>query len=242
MNDKLDKINPIASWIAALSLIVVMFVSCIDYNVFNREFFTTQYTKLDTAEKVGMTKEDLELVTDNLLEYIQGDSDSIMTKITIRGKVVNAFNNKEEAHMVEVRLLYQGALKVRNFAFVAFILSLFFLVLRLKAGAFTLISINYMKAAVAFASFFILAAGWAYVDFDSFWYGLHKLIFKNKLWLLNPETDLMIHLFPGPFFFALVFRITLMFLFVFGLVFLLAYLYLHHQLKNFVPEEIEDEE
>ena len=36
--------------------------------------------------------------------------------------------------------------------------------------------------------------------FDSFFIGFHKLFFDNDLWLLNPQTDLLIALMPTPFF------------------------------------------
>ena len=238
MNEKLDRLNPIASWVAAISLIVVMLVTSINYNVFNREFYTREYQRLDIASTVGMTQEDIEVVTDNLLAFVKGDTNSIQTKITIEGTVKDAFNPKEEAHMVGVRLLYQGVQAISNVAFVAFILSFAFLIVRLRKGAITLISINYMKAAIIFSIFFILCAGWAYIDFDSFWFSFHKLVFRNDLWMLDPETDLMIRIFPAPFFSAMVFRIVVLFLICFAIVFGIAYAYLHYQLKHFEQEEL----
>ena len=242
MNEKLDQLNPIASWVAAISLIVVMLVTSINYNVFNRDFYNREYEQLEIASEVGMTQEDLEIVTENLLSFIKGDTNSIQTKITIEGTVKDAFNSKEEAHMVSVRLLYQGAQAISNVAFVAFILSVAFLIGRLRSGACTLISINYIKAAILFSIFVIFCAGWAYVDFDSFWFSFHKLVFRNDLWMLDPETDLMIRLFPAPFFSAMVFRIVALFLIGFLIVFGIAYAYLHYQLKHFEQEDLIHEE
>lgn len=41
---------------------------------------------------------------------------------------------------------------------------------------------------------------WGAVDFDSLFILFHRLAFTNDLWLLNPETDLLIRLMPTDFF------------------------------------------
>lgn len=45
-------------------------------------------------------------------------------------------------------------------------------------------------------------------DFDIFWTQFHHVLFRNDLWILNPQTDLMISMVPQSFFFALITRIT----------------------------------
>ena len=35
---------------------------------------------------------------------------------------------------------------------------------------------------------------------DSFFIGFHRLFFRNDLWLLNPQTDMLIALMPTTFF------------------------------------------
>jgi uncharacterized membrane protein len=38
------------------------------------------------------------------------------------------------------------------------------------------------------------------LDFDGSFTVLHRLAFRNELWLLNPQQDLLIQLMPQPFF------------------------------------------
>lgn len=50
---------------------------------------------------------------------------------------------------------------------------------------------------------FTLAAGlciWALCDFDSLFLAFHHLAFSNDLWLMDPNTDLMIAMMPETFF------------------------------------------
>jgi len=48
-------------------------------------------------------------------------------------------------------------------------------------------------------------------DFSGFWVQFHHLFFNNDLWLLNPETDILIQMLPQQFFYDLVVRILGMF-------------------------------
>lgn len=241
MKHVMEKLDNIAAYVTAIALILILLVTSIDVNCFNRGFFAEEYKKLNTAEELGMTEQDLHLATNTLLDYLQDEKNSIKAEITVQGTTMLAFNSKEEAHMKDVRGLYHFAIGLRNFCAVLLLASMIYLITRMKKGAFTLLSINYMKTAILFAVFLIMLAGWAYVDFDAFWTTFHKITFRNDLWLLDPNTDLMINLFPSAFFSSLVFRIVAMFTACFAGVFAAGYFYLRHQLKKY-HEELSYEE
>ena len=50
-------------------------------------------------------------------------------------------------------------------------------------------------------------AFYAFLDFNEFWTMFHHIFFRNDLWLLDPNTDVLIMMVPETFFFNLVFRI-----------------------------------
>jgi integral membrane protein (TIGR01906 family) len=53
----------------------------------------------------------------------------------------------------------------------------------------------------AAAAVLLAAVGiWAAVDFNSLFVLLHRLVFSNNLWLMDPQTDLIILLMPESFF------------------------------------------
>ena len=107
-----------------LSLIVFLLLSSIDMNCFNVTFFEEQYRELNTAESLQMPQEDLMKATTTLLDYLRGDVDSIEVDVRINGVTQEAFNDREKAHMVDVRALYQHAMIVRWAALGGIILSL----------------------------------------------------------------------------------------------------------------------
>ena len=54
-----------------------------------------------------------------------------------------------------------------------------------------------LLGAVAVIAAFVI---WGLIDFDSLFYVFHLVAFRNDLWLLDPQTDLLIQLMPTPFF------------------------------------------
>ncbi len=240
MKQILDKLTTLSSYTIAISLIIILLVTSIDINCFNKGFYKSQYEKLNTAETLGMTQKDLEKSTNTLLDYLRDEREDIKAVITVKGTQMEAFNARESAHMSDVKKLYQFALILRNIAVVLLVVSFIYMFVRLKKGMWTIISINYMKTAIMAAIFFAMLAGWAYVDFNAFWTTFHKIAFRNDLWLLDPATDLMINLFPAEFFSSLVFRIVGFFACSFIGFFVLSYLYLRHQLRK-LHGEMENE-
>ena len=62
-------------------------------------------------------------------------------------------------------------------------------------------------------------AVWAAADFDAFWLNFHYLFFDNDLFLLDPNTSIMINMFPSAFFMHMVFMIIATFALCAGLVY-----------------------
>lgn len=237
MKEILGKIDAFCAYIIAIALILILLITSIDINSFNKNFYASAYKELETAETLGMTEKDLNLATNTLLDYLQGKRNDIKEEVSVQGVKMMAFNSKEEAHMIDVRNLYRFALHIRNISIVLLVVSLVYLLVRLRKGTWTLLSIQYMKTAILAAVFFAMLAGWAFVDFDAFWTTFHKIFFSNDLWLLDPATDLMINLFPADFFSKLVFRIVGMFVASGGALFLGGYFYLRHQLNKLKGNE-----
>ena len=50
---------------------------------------------------------------------------------------------------------------------------------------------------------------WAAIDFNSAFNFFHRILFTNDLWLLNPETDLLIRICPSSMFESMGLRIAL---------------------------------
>lgn len=233
----------IAAGLFSLALIFVLLVTSIDFHAFNKNYYREQYTSLNTAENLGMSNKDLFAATDALLDYLHDEREDILVEGEVFGFKREIFTERETLHMVDVKNLYQNVLTARNMATIIGVLALVYLIVRSRkdengvnmlkkqlAGSFIQISICLLIAVG-------MLAGYALMDFTSFWIGFHELFFTNDLWQLNPANSIMINMFPETFFAGMVFRITATFVVVYILL-LLGFIYLRKKAKVDVDKKI----
>ena len=204
-------IAPVCAYASSIAVILILLVSCIDWVCFDRSFYEREYTNLNSAASLHMSQADLMRATDTLLDYLQDERDDIQVTITLYELPKEAFNERERAHMVDVKGLYQFALWVRIAAWFVLLVSISVLWLVKQKELYAWLAVGYARCAVIFVALLLCLGAWAALDFTSLWESFHRLFFTNELWLLNPRTDLMINLFPERFFLHMVLRIALLF-------------------------------
>ena len=197
--------------ISGVLLIAVLLTVSIEAFALNEGFFVSEYRKLGTAEKIGISDAGLETATRALIEYTKGEREDLAITAEIGGETREVFNRREKDHMVDVRGLYLMARDVRNHALIAIavLTALGFLLSRTRAVQFILKS--YLKVCMVFLALLLMLAAWILINFSSFWVTFHHVFFTNELWILDPETDILINMVPQPFFFDLVIRIAILF-------------------------------
>lgn len=199
--------NKIISFILCLSLILITIISIIDFWCFNKAFYQNEYKTLNTAEDIGMSQEDLNKTTDVLLDYLKDYDKTLDINVNVLGINREVFNDKEKAHMIDVRNLYQNVLKVRTIGIIIYVIT--FVLLCFNSGLKE-IKKQYLKALIVFLFIFGLIGIFCLIDFDGFWLNFHYLFFpQNDLWLLDPRTDILIMMVPSKFFFDLCISIVL---------------------------------
>ena len=205
------KANKVIAVISGIMIMVVILLTAVDLCCFWKGFYHYEYARGNQAEKIGMSEEGLNEATDVLLDYLKDRRDDIVVEEEVHGTVREVFNERETLHMVDVKNLYQGAVRVRNILAIASFAGLVWLFVKdrrhfpglvkngLKQGLLCLLVV------VAFVSI------WAIADFDAFWLNFHYLFFDNDLFLLDPNTSIMINMFPSVFFMHMVFLIMFVF-------------------------------
>ena len=166
-------------WKLLLVLTIIIFIPLITFRflVFNLDFYEKEFTKLNVYDK--FPKETADENIKELISYLK-NKDSLETDF---------FNEKEKQHLIDVKNLINKAISL-------FYLTLFLLIIFLI--------LNYKSLSKPFlysgVSIIILIIILLFLDFNQAFLNFHKLFFSNDLWLLNPETDNLINLFPQQFF------------------------------------------
>lgn len=189
-----------------LSLFLILLSSSILFNAMNLKFYEKQYNKLRLDNHLQMSKADYLNATNDLLQYINGKRSEITVQATINGVNQQVFNEKEKLHMVDVKNLFQSLKRITIVLLTVIFSILLVVYIRMKKETIRLVT-TYRYALFIFCVFFAVIVILMLTQFDLFWDLFHRVLFTNDLWLLNPNTDFMIRMFPLELFQSLVFTI-----------------------------------
>lgn len=189
-----------------LSLFLILLSTSILFNSTNLKFYEKQFNRLGLENHLKISRGDYTNATNDLLQYINGKRSEITVQAKIDGVTREVFNEKEKTHMIDVRSLFQS-LKRLTIILLTVIFSILLVVyIRLKKETIRLVN-TYRYALFIFLGFFAVVGILMLTQFSLFWDLFHRVLFKNDLWLLDPNTDFMIRMFPLELFKSLVFTI-----------------------------------
>lgn len=133
--------------------------------------------------------------------------------------------------MEDVRGLFLGALTIRRVC-VGIILCTILLLVLLKADWKKLLPKTILIGSGIFFAVLALLGLIISTDFTKYFILFHHIFFNNDLWILNPETDLLINIVPEPFFMDTAFRICLTYGGFVLLLFFVCFLLLYRQKRQ----------
>lgn len=209
--------------VVMIFLLIALLIGIIECTIFGgRSFYRDQYEKLEVAKDVQMEIDDLMEVTDEMLLYLQGKREDLVVVTTIAGQEREFFNTREKLHMEDVKGLNLASVRVGWVCLLLFFVfgvpfTLWMVHDYRKADGETkettlaahLLTV-YRRTFIFAILFLLLVVGIGAVivasDFTHYWTLFHEIVFTNDLWLLDPDTDLLINIVPEDFFIALVAR------------------------------------
>lgn len=175
--------------IPVLVILLVLFFlfNAFKTTVYDTGFYQGEHEKLGIYDKYG--KNLVDSTTENLFSHLQEGT-----------PLSGFFSERDKAHMVDVRELINSAF-IFYYILIILIIICFLLLYLFDKKEFVK---NISKSFIAAGFVTLSLALFAYIlkgAFSSIFTGFHKLFFTNELWLLNPETDKLINIFPEQFFF-----------------------------------------
>lgn len=189
----------------SLLMLVALLFFCLSALLNDSAFFEREYELLGLGEQMGLSTNTLVRALRRVIDYMEGKADDIRVKVTINGRETLMFNEREEAHMVDVRNLYIG-FKTASWIVLGLYAVLILVLYKTKA-----LSAAFLYASAISLVLGLLAFLWTVLDFSSFWVAFHKLFFTNDLWQLDPSSSRMILMMPLEFFYDIVKRLALTF-------------------------------
>ena len=183
----------------AVCLLIVILCFSVEIPTFSKSFYSSEYDKYRIPAQIQVPKDDLMLVTGKLLAYMKGQSPDLVIEANIAGEYHEFFNSREKDHMVDVRNLILGGMTIRNYALAVIVASIIITyIFRIKFIRILIKSIKHVF--VGFLIIITLLITFVVLNFEKAFTIFHELFFNNDLWILNPDTDLLVNIVPLGFF------------------------------------------
>lgn len=174
-------------------------------------FYKKEYEKYRVTDDLNMKIDNVMAVTEHMMAYLIGKEEKLSIVTDVDGEHQDFFNEQDRLHMADVRNLFLGGLKLRNYAVILAIILM--IVLRAKKADFQrLVPQGYLHALFVYLILAAILGVAMSIDFTSCFTLFHKLFFTNNLWIFDPETDYMIRMLPEGFFFDMVIRVGVIFI------------------------------
>ena len=164
--------------------------------------YQTGFEKYQIERVTGIEYDQLISASEQIRDYFNNDDVDLIIKVSKHGEVVNSlFNEREIAHMRDVKSLVKGVYVVQW-------ISLFIILLAIAAGYFitngnkfgTLIR-DLGRGGKLTLALTLLVGLLSLVGFERLFLYFHLFSFSNDLWILDPTRDYLLMMFLVSFFF-----------------------------------------
>ncbi len=194
----------IATLLAVCTMVFII-VSSIELAGFSRSVFSYHFKKSNIMQTTKMSYDDLMKSADKLIDYIKGKEDDLVIELEVDGSVREVFNEREKLHMIDVKDLYQRV-KIVKLLCLFFMLAIIVLPRKHKFyGDIMNKTVKVIPVLIAFMA--VLGSLFAF-NFDKYFTKFHLMFFDNDLWILDPETDILINIVPQQYFYGLIMLIV----------------------------------
>ena len=217
------------------SILWVPVTLCISLEIitFSDWVYEYNWTRNQISQNTGLKIDQLNEVSDQIKGYFKDDQEKLEILLQQPGRqVFSLFNQKEIDHMIDVKNLIQATLLFERIGLV--LLLVFFIFFLFREGS-NIFYENFKR--IILGSFliwsillFLIIFGMI-VDFNYTFTLFHKIMFTNDLWIIDPNADFLIMIFPQRFFLEISAAIIILFL----LINLIIYFLIFSFWKFFTP-------
>lgn len=215
---------------SAICVFILILFSAIEIPAFNQNFYKKEYKKYNIAQEIKVNETDLMLVTNKLLDYLKDDTDNLDVFVTVDSKSREFFNQKEKDHMADVKVLFSKAYNIRKAILVVFVIIITTIFVSIKKPLH-FISKYFLTVLTIILTICGIVGIIITTDFSKYFTIFHEIFFTNDLWLLDPNTDLLINIVPLPFFMDIAVFIGVLFITINIFVISICAIYLHKEKK-----------
>ncbi len=161
-------------------------------------YYKNEFVKYDIADNMNIKLDDLVDVNKQMLDYLLDKRESLDDiTVNIDGSYnIKFFNEKEIAHMKDVKILFQNGIKLIYLSIICIAILSFLLFKKNIKTALLYFSKSIIRTMLFLLILLSIIYNFISKDFTKYFILFHKLFFSNDLWLLDPKTDRLINMLP----------------------------------------------
>ncbi len=182
-----------------LAVPVLLIAGSVAWEVNDPGLYDSGFDKYSISLRTGISDADLRLVGAELRNYFNSDNKPLVVRTQVYGEEREIFNQREVAHMRDVKGLIRGVYLVALLA-AAYLAAMVAVGFVRHGREFWLMLARLTLGGGGLTVALVLAVGvFALVGFDSLFLKFHQISFSNDLWQLDPRTDYLLIMFPQGF-------------------------------------------
>ncbi|MBO4290283.1 MAG: DUF1461 domain-containing protein [Lachnospiraceae bacterium] len=166
---------------------------CVDFLLVRAPFMDRICREHQVAEHFQTESTEMEKVTKDLIDYVQGRKEVLDTRIRLNGMEEPFYNEKEIQHVWDVRALIAGW---KIFSVIGVLLLAALAVYCFGKKRPEVLCQSYLASWLVWILIAAAVGIWAAKDLYGFVNGFHYVFFRNDLWIMDPAVDRIIWLFP----------------------------------------------
>ncbi|MFC1956477.1 TIGR01906 family membrane protein, partial [Chloroflexota bacterium] len=187
-----------AQVILILCLPVLLLTTSILWAVNSSWLYEYGFDKYNISQNTGLAQSELEKAATGLIRYFNSGEEIISLAVTKDGKSFELFNEREVAHLRDVK----GLIRLNHQVLLGTLIYV------LGYAAIASFRRKYRRLAqglvggsgLTLGLILVLGVAMAF-NFEQLFWQFHIISFTNELWLLDPTRDYLIMLFPSGFWF-----------------------------------------
>ena len=195
--------------LAIPAVLLFLVAGSVTWAVNDPGLYRNGFQRYHTAQRSGIADPDLIAIGAELRRYFNTSVEPLAVRAPIYGIEQEVFNQREVAHMYDVKRLVRGTYWVA-LGSALWILSTLAIVVATDRSAWAerAARLAIWGGSITLIAVFLVGLA-AVASFEQLFLLFHRLSFANDLWMLDPRTDYLLILFPAGFWFDATMRVAL---------------------------------
>ena len=167
----------------------------------NPGIYRDGFEKYSVSRSTGISEEELLRVASEIRHYFNSRDEPLAIRVRIYGAENDLFNQRELAHMRDVKRLVWGVYLAGALSGLYLVITTALAAVRHGRRFIETVARRALWGGGLTIALLAAVGLFAVVGFDTLFLKFHQLSFANDLWQLDPRTDILVVLFPQDFWF-----------------------------------------